>query len=65
MFSHSFDRFYVVTKFILPTIKDITFLPITFDMHCSYLNVNVNKNKYPVQHLSNIRNLCSKIVPSV
>ena len=25
MLSHSFDRFYVVTKFILPTINDLNF----------------------------------------
>ena len=25
MLSHSFDRFYVVTKFILPTIEDLNF----------------------------------------
>ena len=25
MLAHSFDRFYVVTKFILPTIKDLKF----------------------------------------
>ena len=30
MLSHSFGRFYVVTKFILPSIDDIKFLPITF-----------------------------------
>ena len=65
MLSHSFDRFYVVTKLILPTTEDIKFLPITFDMHCSYLNVNLNQNKYPAQHLPNIRNFCLKIVPFV
>ena len=25
--SHPFDRFYVVTKFVLPTIKDLKFSP--------------------------------------
>ena len=30
MLSHSFDRFYAVTKSILPTIEVIKFLPITF-----------------------------------
>ena len=25
MLSHSFDRFYVVTKFILPTVSDLKF----------------------------------------
>ena len=35
MLSHSFDRFYVVTKFILPTIEDVKFSPIDFDSECN------------------------------
>ena len=31
MISYSFNRFYVITKFILPIIEDGSFLPITFD----------------------------------
>ena len=31
MLAHSFDRFYVVTKFILTTINDLKFLTINFD----------------------------------
>ena len=31
MLAHSFDRFYVVTKFTLLTIKVLKFLLITFD----------------------------------
>ena len=37
--SYSFDRFYVVTKFILPTSEDIKISSITFDMECSYLHI--------------------------
>ena len=39
MLSHSFDRFYVVTKFILPTICDLKFSAIDFDSECYHLNV--------------------------
>ena len=31
MLGHSFDRFYVVTKFILPIIGDIKFSKLNFD----------------------------------
>ena len=62
---HFFDRFHVVAKFILPIIEDIEFLLISFDSHCSNLDVYLHKNEYPVQHLPNIRNFCSKIVPFV
>ena len=37
MLSHSFDRFYVVTKFILPTIKDLIFSSPNFYAKCEYL----------------------------
>ena len=38
MLVHSFNRFYVVAKFILPAI-DLNFLPIDFDEKCYYFNV--------------------------
>ena len=28
MLAHSFDRFYIITKFVLPTMKDLKFSPI-------------------------------------
>ena len=31
MCAHSFDRFYVVTKFVLPTMEDLKFLSTEFD----------------------------------
>ena len=34
---HSFDRFYVVTKFILPTANDINFSKSNFEDNCEYL----------------------------
>ena len=40
--------FYVVTKFILQTIDDLTFSPIDFDSECSYFNIDFRKNSYPM-----------------
>ena len=37
MSAHSFDRFYVVTKFILPTLDDLKLLPIKYDKECKYI----------------------------
>ena len=37
MLAHSFDRFYVITKFNLPTINDLKFSRIKFDEKCQYL----------------------------
>ena len=37
MLAHSFNRFYVVTKIILPTIDDLKFWAIKCDEKCEYL----------------------------
>ena len=36
MLVHSFDRFYVVTKFMLPMIADLKFSKLDFDDTCAY-----------------------------
>ena len=41
MLAHSFDRFYMVTKFILPSIGDLNLSKLTYDNMCTYLD---NKN---------------------
>ena len=37
MLAHSFDRFYVVTKFILPILDDLKMSPIEYDEDCKYI----------------------------
>ena len=37
MLAHSFDRFYVITKFILPTLDDLKLSPIRYEQECSYI----------------------------
>ena len=37
MLAHSFDRFYVVTKFILPITNDLKFSALNLDKDCIYL----------------------------
>ena len=38
MLVHSFDRFYVVTKFILPSIRGLNLSKLNYDNTCAYLN---------------------------
>ena len=38
MLAHLFDRFYVVTKFILPMMDDLKLSLIYYDKDCKYLN---------------------------
>ena len=46
MVAHSFNRFYVVTKFILPALDDLKLSPINYNGECRYLeNLDDNNNK--------------------
>ena len=38
LLAHSFDRFYVVTKSILPSINDLIFSKLNYDSTCAYLD---------------------------
>ena len=65
MFAHSFDRFYVVTKFILPSIGDLNFSTLNYDNTCMYLD---NKNMHDVdskKHTLDLMTFCKKIKPFV
>ena len=63
MLAHSFDRFYVVTKFILPSVNDLKFSPIHFDEKCNYLNDNIVCNYNFIEYISNLKVYCKMIVP--
>ena len=40
MLVYSFNRFYAVTKFILPNVNDLNFVPIDFNEKCDYINAD-------------------------
>ena len=53
MSKHTFDRFYVIPKFILPTVNDLKFAPIDFDEKCNYLNADLhNNNQYFKEYIT-------------
>ena len=61
--SHSFDRFYIVTKFKLPKVEDLKFDDIPHDTECAHLN-----DSKPGQILGIIRDIkcyCVKIAPDI
>ena len=61
--SHSFDRFYVVTKFELPKVEDLQFDDIPYDAGCAHLD-----DPKPGQILGIIRDIkcyCVKIAPHI
>ena len=55
MLAHSFDRFYVVTKFILPTLDDLRLSPIKCEENCIYLRRLDEQNDDTIKQ--NIRDL--------
>ena len=63
MLTHSFDRLYVVTKFILLSVTDLNFSPIDFNEKCSYLNEDLNSYQNAKQHISNLKIYCNTVVP--
>ena len=44
MLMHSFDRFYVVTKFILPSIQDFNLSKLDYDNACAHLEAKKNSH---------------------
>ena len=65
MLVHSFDRFYIVTKFMLPTIGDIKFSRFNFDHTCAYMKKEYAPNTYLRKYLTELRTYCKKIKPFV
>ena len=65
MLAHLFDRFYVVTKFILSSIGDLNFSKLNYDYTCAYLD---NKNICDTEtkkHMLDLMMFCKKIEPFV
>ena len=65
MLVHSFDRSYVVTKFMLPTTGDLKFSKLDFDFTCTYMNKEYAPNTDSRKYLSELKTYCNKIKPFV
>ena len=65
MLAHSFDRFYIVTKFMLPSMEDIKFSRLNFDHPCTYMNKEYAPNTDSRRYLTELRTYCNKIKPFV
>ena len=65
MLAHSFDRFYIVTKFMLPSMGDIKFSKLNFDYTCAYMNKEYAPNTDSRKYLSELKTYCNKIKPFV
>ena len=59
--SHSFDRFYVVTKFESPKGQDLQFMTIPYDKGYNYLEDAKSKGRYPLGLIEEVKEYCFKI----
>ena len=61
MLAHSFDRFYIITKFMLPSIGDIKFSNLNFDQSCAYMNKKYAPNMDSIKYLAELKTYCNKL----
>ena len=53
---HSFDKFYVVTKYEIPKVEHLQFTTFTFDLTCNYPNISKSPLLRYIKH-------CQRIAP--
>ena len=59
MLAHLFNRFYVITKFILPAIDDLKLSPIKYDGDCKYLeDLNYNNSEEVKTQIKDLVTYC-------
>ena len=65
MLAHSFDRFYVMTKFILPSTGDLNFSQLNYDNTCAYSDIKNIHNTDSKKHMLDLMPFCKKVEPFV
>ena len=65
MLAHSFDRFYMVTKFMLPSIGDLKFSKLNYDNTCTYLDSKSTHITDTRKYMLDLITFCKKIEPFV
>ena len=65
MLMHSFDRFYVVTTFMLPSLGDLKFSDLNYDNTCAYLDNRNAQNTGTGKYMLDLKTFCKKIDPFV
>ena len=64
MLAHSFDRFYVVTKFVLLMMYHLKLSPIKYDKECNYLhNLDDEDNDQIKENTRDLLSYCAKLRP--
>ena len=53
--SHSFARFYVLTKFELPRVEDLKLMTISYDSDCKYLDDANDRKDYQIELIEDMK----------
>ena len=61
MLTHSFDRFYEVTKFMLLMIGDLKFSKLDIDDTCAYMENKFAQNTESRKYMLELKAFCNKI----
>ena len=65
MLAHYFDRFDIITKFILPSIKDLKFSMLNYDDTCAYVQEKNGCTAKAKEYILDFILYCRKIRPYV
>ena len=65
MLAHLFDRFYIIMKFMLPSMGDIKFSNLNFDHSCTYMNKKYAPSMDSSKYLAELNTYCNKFKPCV
>ena len=60
MLVHSFDRFYIITKFLLPLMEDKKFSNQNFDHSSTYMNKKYAPNTDSSKYLAELKTYCKR-----
>ena len=61
MFVDLFDRFYIITKFMLPSMGGIKFSNLNFDHSCTYMNEKYAPNTDSSKYLAELKTSAIKL----
>ena len=57
MLAHSFDRFYIIVKFMLPSMGDLKFSNLNYDQSCTYMNKEYTPNMDSSKYLTELKDI--------
>ena len=65
MLVHLYDRFYMVTKFMLPSIGNLKFSNLNYDNTCAYMDNKSTQDIETRKYMLDLRTFCKRIEPFV